>query len=267
MKKKWVIWIIGILLTLATAYYQRITGPTYPIKGSINIENEKIDYKLLRSANTDKDARIEIISNTVKQGKFRFKRYQSTDEWSEFDLINQDNKLIAIIPVQPAAGKLVYEMELVHQNITIPLHKEPVVIRFKGNVPAWALIPHIILIFLAMLFSNISGLFAIYKVSSVKRWTIITVIFMFLGGMIMGPIVQKFAFGAFWTGIPFGWDLTDNKTLIAMVVWLMALNANIRKTSYKWIIIATIVTLLVFLIPHSMFGSQLDYSTGIVKQG
>ena len=40
--------------------------------------------------------------------------------------------------------------------------------------------------------------------------------------MILGPIVQYYAFGDLWTGIPFGWDLTDNKTLIALIFWILA---------------------------------------------
>ena len=36
-----------------------------------------------------------------------------------------------------------------------------------------------------------------------------------VGGFILGPLVQNYAFGELWTGVPFGWDLTDNKTLIA----------------------------------------------------
>ncbi len=45
---------------------------------------------------------------------------------------------------------------------------------------------------------------------------------MTVGGLILGPVVQKHAFGAFWTGIPFGYDLTDNKTLLMWMVWLVA---------------------------------------------
>ncbi len=41
-----------------------------------------------------------------------------------------------------------------------------------------------------------------------------------LGGFLLGPIVQKYAFGAFWTGWPFGEDLTDNKTAVAVLAWL-----------------------------------------------
>jgi hypothetical protein len=43
--------------------------------------------------------------------------------------------------------------------------------------------------------------------------------------MILGPVVQKFAFGEYWTGFPFGTDLTDNKTLIAFIGWIIALVA------------------------------------------
>jgi len=32
------------------------------------------------------------------------------------------------------------------------------------------------------------------------------------------------------------------------------------KKGRKWFIIAAVIQLLVFLIPHSMFGSELDYT-------
>ncbi len=57
-------------------------------------------------------------------------------------------------------------------------------------------------------------------------WTL----FLFIaGGMILGPLVQYFAFGELWTGIPFGWDLTDNKTLIALIFWILAVVMNRKK--------------------------------------
>jgi hypothetical protein len=85
--------------------------------------------------------------------------------------------------------------------------------------------------------------------------------------MILGPIVQKFAFGSFWTGVPFGWDLTDNKTLIAFLFWILAVVMNLKKERPVYTILAAIVLLLVFSVPHSLFGSELDYSSGQVTQG
>ncbi|MCX6335012.1 MAG: hypothetical protein NT092_12035 [Bacteroidia bacterium] len=85
--------------------------------------------------------------------------------------------------------------------------------------------------------------------------------------MILGPLVQKFAFGAFWTGVPFGWDLTDNKTLIAVLFWILAVVMNLKKERPVYTVLAAIVLLLIFSVPHSMFGSELDYGTGQVTQG
>ena len=85
--------------------------------------------------------------------------------------------------------------------------------------------------------------------------------------MILGPIVQKYAFGEFWAGIPYGWDLTDNKTLIAFVAWIVAIVFN-RKKQKRWlIVVAALVTIIIFSIPHSMYGSELNYQTGTIQQG
>ncbi len=86
--------------------------------------------------------------------------------------------------------------------------------------------------------------------------------FLLLGGMILGPVVQKYAFGEFWTGFPYGTDLTDNKTLIAFIGWIIALIAVFRSQKPKWyILIAAIIMFIIFIIPHSLLGSELDYST------
>ena len=41
------IWVIAIVITLASAVYQRMTGPTYELKGSVQLAGETISYELL----------------------------------------------------------------------------------------------------------------------------------------------------------------------------------------------------------------------------
>ena len=108
---------------------------------------------------------------------------------------------------------------------------------------------------------------AVVKDPSFKKYAFWTLILLTAGGMILGPIVQKYAFGELWTGIPFGWDLTDNKTLIAFVFWAIAVFMNRKTDRPYYTILAAIILLIVYSIPHSMFGSELDYSTGKVTQG
>ncbi len=174
----------------------------------------------------------------------------------------KDNKLIAFLPHQPPAGKLVYHVVLQKGNeaVTLPEDGE-VIIRFKGDVPIFFLIPHIIFIFGAMLLSTRTGLEYFNEGKNFKLLTILTFIFVIIGGFIFGPIVQKYAFGAFWTGFPFGHDLTDNKILIGFIGWLLALIALYKfKNPKRWIVFASILMFIIFLIPHSLLGSELDYN-------
>jgi ABC-type multidrug transport system fused ATPase/permease subunit len=113
-----------------------------------------------------------------------------------------------------------------------------------------------------MLLSTVAGLFAYFKLPKYQLYGSIAFFTLIVGGMIFGPLVQKFAFSAFWTGVPFGWDLTDNKTLIAVIFWTIAYFTNRKNEKPIWIIVAAIVLLVIFSIPHSMLGSELDYSSG-----
>jgi hypothetical protein len=83
-----------------------------------------------------------------------------------------------------------------------------------------------------------------------------------VGGLFLGPVVQKFAFDAFWTGWPFGTDLTDNKTALAALAWLPATLLALRNRPLRVaVIVGWLVMMGVFLIPHSLRGSQIDWSS------
>lgn len=182
--------------------------------------------------------------------------------------INEEKGLFAAVPQQPASGKIQYYVEITDsKGITALLKKDPVIIRFKGDVPGYILLPHILLMFIAMLFSTLAGLMSIGRLPLYRKYSYLTLIFFVAGGIILGPLVQYFAFGEFWTGVPFGWDLTDNKTLIALAFWVLAVVMNRKKERPMYVAIAAIVLLLVYSIPHSLFGSQLNYSSGSVTQG
>jgi hypothetical protein len=269
------LWISAVVITLAAAYYQRVTGPTYPKEQTITVNGKETVSKLVRSHGGEDDATVTLnIGDTSVHATIYWKHYPSRKDevWntSEFkhETIKGKNVMTVKLPHQPPAGKIMYYVEVIDSKGTQAFFKEkPVVVRFKGAVPAFILIPHVIFIFIAMLIANVSGLFAAFKVPRYKFYTTLTLILIFIGGMILGPIVQKYAFNEFWAGVPRGWDLTDNKLLIAFLAWLVAFLMNRKKENRISVIIAALVTLIIFTIPHSMFGSELDRETGKVIQG
>jgi len=256
-------WILAFIITLSAAVYQRMTGPTYPLRGKVDINGTEVSYRLIRTHEIGPDCQIRVkVPGREISGHVAYKRYKTDDAWTQVGMERDNEFLVGILPQQPSAGKLLYNVNLSKGSKEVSLSGEnPIIIRFKDPVPRAILIPHIIVMFLAMLFSTRAGLEALRKDSNPRKLVYWTLGLLFVGGLILGPLVQKYAFGALWTGFPFGYDLTDNKTLIAFLGWIAAWIAGRKgKPARGWVLGASILLLVVYLIPHSLFGSELNYS-------
>jgi hypothetical protein len=272
-------WFIAINITLFLSIYQRMTGPTHPKKVDIELNGESYQIKLPRSGvqhdeiitlegvpqavyhgDSPHDLRSASITGTVPV--IHYRRYPTTDAYTTVDFVWKDNAWQAALPVQPVAGKLQYYITVGGKDY---LKDEPVVIRFRNDVPAYILIPHILLMFAAMLFA-VYTLMMVTMHKDYRKWLKITVATLFVGGFIFGPLVQHAAFGPWWTGFPYGTDLTDNKTLISFLFFIVAL-ATLKWKYNKWLVaLAVVVMIAVFTIPHSAYGSEYDYTTQQLKK-
>ena len=264
-KRSWFLWVLTILFTIAISYFQRITGPTQPVYGSVEMGGEKISYKFIRTdeiTGETGESEIRIKAPETISGTYIFKRYKSFDDWTEKALRREGEFLVVSLPRQPMAGKLEYQLSLTDGENRIKLPEEPVIIRYKGVVPKLTvLLPHVLLMLLAMIFSTRTGLEALVRGTKTKSLAIWTLIFLGIGGMILGPVMQKYAFDAYWTGWPFGHDLTDNKTAVAFIFWVIAVIALVKNPARRVLpIVAAVVLLAIYSIPHSMLGSEIDYT-------
>jgi len=266
---KSLLWAFAFLVTLSAAFYQRVTGPTYPLKALVNTGTQSYPVRFLRSQQGKADCPVILqIRDIEVKGVLSYRKYPSHDEMTKVDLIREGDKLVGYLPNQPPAGKLEYRVDLEKKGNPIKVGTgSNIVIRFTGDVPKTILYIHIFLMFLAMFFSNIAGLLALFNLKFYKLMTVLTFLILVIGGFILGPLVQKYAFNEWWTGVPFGWDLTDNKTLIAVLAWFLALVMIRKSTARMWVIAASIVTIVIFSIPHSLWGSQLNQATGKIIQG
>ncbi|MGE4602840.1 MAG: hypothetical protein AAEJ65_08040, partial [Planctomycetota bacterium] len=206
------------------------------------------------------------------------KRFKTDDSFSVETFTRESQADVtewgAYLPIQPAAGKMEYfvTLDVDGKSTRIPAEgQDNIVLRYKDPVPGAILWPHIIMMFFSVLIGMRAGLAAIFGRQDMRKLAFIALCGMTLGGMILGPIVQKYAFGEYWTGFPFGGDLTDNKMLIMWGSWLIAVAAigtrpkKNEKVSRAVVLAAALVMTGVYLIPHSMRGSELDYTQ--VDQG
>lgn len=265
--KRWFRWLVGILAFVASVFmgsYQRKTGPTYAIPVSEELAGSSISGELIRTHAGAGDAHVLLtVESSTSEGEVLWRRYPTKADWNRLPMQRTGGELAADLPHQIPAAKLEYSVRLTDtgQELVLP-HEETAVIRFRDDVPAWVLIPHIIFMFVSLAIVFRAAFGALLGEDNVRRFIPWALGFLIPGGFLLGPLVQKFAFGAYWTGWPFGGDWTDNKTLAALAAWLIAWFICRRwpRLERVAVVFASVVMLGVYLIPHSFRGSELDWS-------
>lgn len=259
------LWILAVVVTLASALYQRMTGPSYPVRVRAELAGEPVRARLARTHSVSGDLPVRVrAADPQVAGEVRWRRFPTDEPWRALPLARDDQgRLAAQLPAQPSAGKLEYRVRLTRGDEALDLPSDrAVVARFKGDVPPWVLAPHILLMFLGMLWSNRAGLEAVFGGAGRSRLARRTLGLLAVGGLLLGPLVQKYAFGAYWTGWPFGEDLTDNKLAAAVLAWAAAaLMRGDGRAARLVTLLAALVVFAVYMIPHSMNGSTLDYAS------
>jgi hypothetical protein len=253
------LWLVAVVLTLASAWWQRTSGPTYPVRADVTLGGARHTVQLERSHGGagDQPTRLAVADPEVT-GELAWRRYPTAEPWTVEPLRRDGDVLIGRLPHQPPAGKLEYQVRLRRGAESAVVPDQPAITRFKGDVPAAVLVPHILFMFAAMLVSNRAGLEALVGGAGVARLAWVTLALLVVGGFVFGPAVQKYAFGYWWAGVPFGWDLTDNKTLLAGIAWLVAVGCvGKARGARAAVAVATLVTVAVFVIPQQRVGFRV----------
>lgn len=255
-------WTMAAVVMVLFALWQRWSGPTYPKRGTVEVGGVTVPVKLTRTHGGPGDQPVRIVApDAAIRGIMNWRRYPTDEPWWRDRFMRVGDTLVFMLPHQPPAGKLEYRVTLERNDDAVTFPEQPVVTRFKGHVPAVALAPHVIAMILTLLFSARAGLAAWAREPAMRRYAWMASGALLIGGFILGPIALHYAFGQWWEGVPLGWDLTDNKTFIAGLAWLWAvIRMRGGREARGAIMTAAIVTLAVFAVPHSLFGSQIDWS-------
>jgi hypothetical protein len=256
-----ILWVAALAIMLAAAAWQRRSGPSHPKRGEAVIAGQNVSYGFHRRGISGEPFRVSIPAPSEVTGNVRWRRYPSEEPFGTLTMVRDDGGLFALLPTQPPAGKLEYSLVLVGPDGFTRLPEDgPVVMRFRGHVPLAVLVPHVTIVFLSMLVGIRAALGALWARPETFALSKATLAGVTVGGMILGPIVQKFAFDAFWTGWPLGRDLTDNKTVVLWLAWVVAILA-VRaakdvtdRFARTLVVAAAVVMIVVYLVPQSLRG-------------
>jgi hypothetical protein len=259
------LWILAFFVTVTLAVFQRMTGPSYPARGQVTLRGAEVPFRLRRSHGGPGDLEVAVKAPAGTRGTLVWRRFPTGEPWSELPMVAEEGRLVAAVPHQPPSGKVEYRVLLEREGERVMLPAdEPAVARFRGDVPAAVLIPHILAMFVSMLLATRVMLEGLRPTGDGGRGLVLAAMaLLVVGGLALGPLVQHYAFGVYWSGWPVGPDLTDSKTLAAVVAWLPAtVVALLRRRSRVAVVLGWVVMMGVFLVPHSVRGSQLDWQSG-----
>jgi hypothetical protein len=108
VKRSVVFWILAFSITVGTAIYQRISGPTYPMSGSVSLHGISVKYRLDRSHGGDGDHEVRIRTGSPEiTGRLSWKRHKTSDDWVIVPMAFADGTLVGLLPHQPPRGKLI----------------------------------------------------------------------------------------------------------------------------------------------------------------
>lgn len=260
MRTTFLLWTAAVVLTLAMGVWQRVSGPTYPIYGTATLGGETLKYKLERTHAGPGDAVVRLATGALAapEGTLEWRDHGTDGAWIAVPMtsLSSEKALAAPIPHHGPAQKVDYRVMLRAGADTATLPPTaPATLRFRNDVPAWILIPHILVMMGALLLAVRVAFECFRPEPNLKFLTLRALSATFLGGFPLGLAVSGYAFGQPWGGFPLGNDATDNKTLVAFLGWLVAAAVVMRVREAKQarfvVLAASLLMFAVYLVPHS----------------
>jgi hypothetical protein len=277
--------IIALILTLVLASVSRRLSERKPELKIIENEGIRIEHTTVVEKIGERDVDISAEISTPKPVEnYRINLvYRVGKDDPVFvpmqQQVGDSNALSAVIPWQPMRTKVYYYISVrdsEKNELTLPDRvnrlNSPFMIKFKGKVTPAVLIAHIIAMFAGIffvfmvLFYDVDLLRGKDALRDVCNLSLLATFFIFLGGMPLGWWVTYQTLGVLWEGIPIGWDITDSKTLIIFLYWIILLylmkgtifkkNSKLNPVGEKplavLVLMGVILTFLLYLIPHSI---------------
>jgi hypothetical protein len=280
---------LKIVLSLVLALALMLISRELSLRKRVFLVIQKGDVRIEHLTVTDKigpgEVKIEakITAPSENYSKKLFYKiddgaYQTVDFMLE-TIQNPKPNFFTSIPAQEKGKRAYYYIMLedsLGNKLTLPDKIEsvelPFMIKFKGEVPLIVILGHVLGMLTVLFFVFLALFFAIdiFIGKNALKWLAFSISGAFvsvcLGGIVLGGLMTNYTFGGFWEGVPFGWDITDNKTLIILLYWLFMLilakgtifkkdegfNLLKPKSLATFTVIGALLTVLLYLVPHSI---------------
>jgi hypothetical protein len=269
--------ILAVFMTLVVVVSARYFGPNRSYRVSATDQGVTLSHKAPRGHIGEGPAVLELAAsglNGIEASDLEVAllgQVKGSSDWErlapariETDPETSERIIVFEVPHKAPTTRYFYRFEArVKEGEPFRVERDggdPMMVKFKGHVPAWITIVHVLAMFGGFFLLIWSALYALLPAlgkgdaKPAARLGLWAWIVMFVGGIPFGFLMNYYAFDVVWEAFPFGNDVTDNKTQVALILWGIATVGLYRGKGRKSAVFAMVVAVLVlalFLIPHS----------------
>ncbi len=290
-------YVAAFILTVAMLYIARTSSRGHPEQFTHSENGYTFSYLSVPKALVDSTVRLPVtITGPLNDNAYPMFRislagqdYTDLALYASSPMIQSDSDYIVYyteVTAGQRGGRFYYYFEIA-DSLGRPIAAftekpgTPFVFKYIGAVPHAVLVGHILLIFATFFFVSLAAVNSLSVISGrsdarpMAKFFLWAALCALVGGYPFGFAMNWYAFNGFWEGVPFGTDATDNKTQLLFVYLLFVVfsslysltqNPKVRdvysRKTLGWIgLLAFVIMLVIFLIPHSIqFSATLTYS-------
>jgi len=257
--------VVASLAMVAAGVWEWHAGALRPQRGVVVIAGQSVPYQLPGSAIAGEPLRVTVGAAPEVTGTVRWRHTQANEPFQGLTMLRDGNVLVSLLPALPAGGRIEYQLVLVGPFglARIP-PDEPVAVRARGPAAALVTLPYLAVALLSVLVGVRAGLAALFARPEARLLTWATAGCVTVGGMILGPLVQRSTLGAFWGGWPFGPDAVDNGALVVWLAWAVAAATMVSargatdRFARAVVMTATVALVALALLPRSLHLSRIE---------
>jgi hypothetical protein len=271
--------IVGIVVTILLLGVARVTSTRRSRELAVESEGIRIVHDTVTEQVGPGEPVISalIVTDRIIEPRLIYKIGDDEGEAERINMLHMgENRWEARLPSLTKGTKIYYGfVVLLDDGTTVMLPGERddfPVLKYKGKASPIVLGLHIIFMFGAFYFmiQSLWSAIALINTGEGKRETVSNARWVFfltlIGGWPLGFILNYQAFGVIWEGYPFGYDITDNKTQVIFIFWLVSLLlvrgsflANNEEKDLLGprgfaiaVLISFVVSLFLYIVPHSL---------------
>jgi hypothetical protein len=271
-------YLIALLLTVVLLGFARRMSTRHEQTFSIQADNVTLTHHTITENFGDGPIiSLQALPSDRVRAVVLYSEHPGGPDYKTLEMNLSSGVFGAKLDPLPKGQKYWYHINVYQDNVNIAVlppakagENSDQFIKFKGHIAPYIIIPHILFMF-GTIFFGLLAVFTSIDLARGKGETKRSVLFMllaficaFIGGIPLGIVVSQQAFGGSgWGGWPLGTDITDSKTEVLLLFWLITLFLSWRglagrkmavtNRTYSFLVILSfLITFITFLIPHSI---------------